>query len=1011
MTDYCQTISKSCFDIDVALPCGDTGLMKLKLLLFFTATFVTSFVFPSQSPALEVPAEWKFKKISTPHFDIIYNAEQQNLGNHYAQQMERAYDLLAPVFSVHPEKTLVIVNDKTDATNGYATRIPYPHIMTYPVLPGPQESLSESADWTLELLAHEYTHILTFEPATGVFRLLRGVLGSIASPNILLPSWWKEGLAVQVESMLEPKGGRLKSLYQDAVIRAMADDKSIFTYDVAQINEYIPTWPEGMRPYMFGSIFWSQAVADYGKEVMNNLTLRHSSRVPYMIETPARDLLKNDYQDFYQKAVNGANDLAQAQLKALRQVPTTEIHSLPLNAKYSSSPTISDDGKYLALITVDYKADRVIDIFVRDPDTKMITKKLQVEIKKEDEPLVPNNNDKDGPPSGSIQKISWFHKSPKLVYDQLRFYNRIERYSDLYTYDVSTGKSKRLTTGLRGREPSVSPDDAKIVFVRLEGGQTRLGLYDLATEKAEILFSPAMQERISFPIFADAETIVFALRSSKGEEGLWSYSLKDKTTSQILNSFTQARFPVMTKAGLMFTAANNGVHNLYLASADMKSAKPATHVTTMVSSAALDPESENLYATFMSSTGPTVVMIAATEWKKTPAELPKIDGLFAERFKTSLSSAVTPTPVPAENTPAAKYEVSDYSPWGYLWPRYWIPYLWTSPEGGLVVQAQTSGFDPLRKHAYDVIIDWNTYLQAFDWNVSYLNNTTNLPVQVVGAQTHSYLVNRDNLVKDSLAQISVLPDIWHWSEKLNLGLGWRYLERTVTTNPATKRTGPYGSLIYKNYTQGGEQFTPQEGGGAYLMAVNYIAGRELMAHSQFQVGGVYYFSKWLPKLNALVLRGSALYTPEKISAIYGTQSDSMNFQGGDLGPSFVARGYSTGQFIGRNMYNANLEYRLPVSDMYQGRGTWAFFGRRLYAAITADAISTDGWAYEINQGVYTANAVKASDVFTSFGLEGHLETTIGYEFPLNFVMGIYQGSDKKYAPEPTVGAAIQFAGF
>jgi len=1003
MTGYCQTISISCFDIDVALPCGDTEQMKMKILLFFTAVFVTSSLFPLPSMALEVPPEWKFKKISTPHFDVVYNAEQQDLGELYAQQLEKAYSILSPVFAVQPEKTLVIINDKTDVTNGYATRIPYPHIMTYPVLPGPQESLSESGDWSLELLAHEYTHILNFEPATGAFHVMRGIFGSIASPNILLPSWWKEGLAVQVESMLEPKGGRAKSLYQDAVIRAMAEDSSLFTFDVAEVNEYIPTWPEGMRPYMFGSIFWNQAVEDYGKNIMNDLNMRHSSRVPYMIEVPAIELLKDDYQGFYNKAINSTYTLAQGQLTALRKVPTTAIHSLPVQAKYSSAPAISDDGKYLALITVDYKADRVIDIFIRDPETKMITKKLQVEIKKEEEPLVPKNNE-DGPPSGSIQKISWFHKSPKLIYDQLRYYNRIERYSDLYTYDVSTGKSKRLTTGLRGREPAISPNDDKVVFVRLEGGRTRLATYDLATDKAEILFSPAMQERISSPTYLNDDTIVFALRNSQGEEGLWTYSLKEKTAVQILTGFEQARFPFTSKAGLFFTAANNGVHNLYLANADLTAAKPVTHVATMVSSSAYDPESENLYVTYMSSKGPTVVMVSADSWKKTPEELPKIDRLFAKRFKEPLKPA-------PETVDPEKFTVSDYSPWGYLWPRYWIPYLWTSPEGGVVIQAQTSGFDPLRKHGYDIIVDWNTYLKAFDWSFSYLNNTTNLPVQVTAAQSHSYLVTRDNLVNDTLAQISGLPDIWSWSDKLTLGLGWRYLERTVINSPTTKRTGPFGSLIYKNFTQGGEQFTPQEGGGAYLMAVNYISGQNLMAHSQFQTGGVYYFSKWLPKLHAITLKGSVLYTPEKIGAIYGTQSSSMDFSGSDLTPQYLARGYSTGQFIGRNMYNANLEYRFPVMDMYEGRGTWAFFARRLYGAVVVDGIATDGFAYEVNDGTYTPNPVTAQDVFWSYGLEAHLETTLGFEFPLSFVMGVYKGSDNKYAPDPTVGLAIQFSGF
>lgn len=1004
MRDYCQTISKSCFDIDVALPCGDTEPMKFKNLIFFFSLFASGALFTSSALAIEVPAQWKFKKISTPHFDIIYNAEQQELGVFYAQQLEKAYALLSPVFTATPAKTLVIINDKTDSTNGYATRVPYPHIMTYPVLPGPNESLGETGDWFLELLGHEYVHILNFEPATGVFKVLRGVMGSIVAPNLLLPNWWKEGLAVQAESMLGTRGGRLKSLYQDAVIRAMVADRKLSSYDLAQTNEVIPTWPEGMRAYLFGSLFWSQAVADYGNSVMNNLNLRQSGRIPYFVEAPAQDLLKQSYEEAYNKALNVTNERAEAQIKILKNTPLTPIHNLPLEAKYSSAPAISADGQYLALITVDYKADRVMDIFVRDTETGLITKKLKVEIKKEDDPLVPQqNNHHDAPPSGSIQKIAWFNKSPKLIYDQLRYVNRIERYSDLHTYDVSTGKSQRISTALRAREPAVSPQDDKVAYVKLSAGRTQLGLYDLTKKKEEILFSAPLQERISSPTFVNENTLVFALRNSQGQEGLWAYSFTTKNVTPLLTNYEQARFPLMTKRGLLFTAANNGVHNLYLATADFKTARPVSHVLSMLSSSALDPINEHIYTTYMTSSGPAVVRIAKENWEKTPAQLPRIQGLFVDRYKEPLKP--DPASLPAEQT----YASVDYSAGPYLWPRYWIPFAWTSPEGGVVFQVQTSGFDPLKKHSYDAMVGWNTYLNAADWAFGYLNNVTNLPVQISGAQSHSYLVNRDDLIKDTLTSVSVLPDVWSWSDKLGLSIGWRYLERSLVGITPTKRTGPVTSLVYRNMTEGGEQFTPQTGGGAYLTAMNYIEGKDLMSHSQFLTGGILYFSKFLPKLHALVLRGSVLYTPEKIPAIYGTQSESMDYYGKDLGAKFLARGYSTGQFLGRSMYNASLEYRFLVKDTYKGKGTDPWFIRRLHGALITDAISTDGFVYDTTARGYFAT--KASDVFLSYGVELHLETTLGYILPANFVLGLYKGADNKYAPNSSLGLAIQFAGF
>ena len=973
----------------------------MKIRLVFVAILFQHLILPSVGRALEVPAGWKFKTITTPHFDVIYNAEQQELGELYARQMERAYALTSPIFTAMPEKTLVIINDKTDATNGYATRIPYPHIMTYPVLPGPQESLAESGDWSLELLIHEYTHILTFEPATGVFKTLRGIFGSIAAPNLLLPSWWKEGIAVQVESSITENGGRAKSLYQDAIIRAFVEEKTFLGFGVDQANEYIPTWPEGSRPYLFGSIFWSQSVDDYGNEVMNDLNQRHSSRAPYFISAPAEDLLHDSYRDAYDKAMMETRYRALRQISTLKEVALTEMRPLPIQAKYSSAPAISDDGKYMAMLTVDYKADRVLDIYERDPTTMMITKKLKVEIKKQEDPVVPGEK-QDGPPSGSIQRISWFHKSPKIVYDRLHFVNRIERYSDLNVYDLATGKTKEISHSLRAREPSVSPSDEKIVFVKLEGSRTHLGLLDIATQKAQLLYSPEIQARISHPTFLDTDRIVFAFRSPSGEEHLRVYNFQNKSVTSLFPDFKQSRFPSVTPRGLMFTAANSGVHNLYLASADLKTARPISHVLSMISTAAMDPETQTVYATSMTAAGPIVKRIEKVAWEQTPTQLPRIERIFADRYQELLKPAE-----PAVD--ATQFQTKDYSPAQYLWPQYWIPFIWSSPEGGVEIQIMTSGFDPLKKHAYDVMAAWNTYLNAADWSVGYLNNVTKVPIQFSAAQLHSYLVTRDNLVDDTLVSLSALPDTYWISEKIGTEFGWRYLQRSVGSTPSTKRTGPYATIVYRNMSQGGEQFTPQEGGGAYLSGTNYIEGNDLMPHSQMQTGGVYYFSKFLPKLHSIFMRASVLYTPEKLSYIYGTQSASMDYVGNDFASKFLSRGYSTGQFIGRNMYSGSLEYRFPVRDFYKGPGTTPLFFRRLWGSVVADAIATDGIAYDIN--TQKRDNIDASQVFWGFGAEAHFETTLGYELPVTFVLGIYKGTDKKYAPDPTSALAIQFAGF
>ncbi|WP_374032016.1 hypothetical protein [Bdellovibrio bacteriovorus] len=226
-------------------------MQKYSAVYSLASLFLTILLSVSQAKAqLEVPPQLKWKTLKTAHFEVIFNAEQQDLGYLYAEKLEKAYSELRSYFHSRPDKTIVIINDKTDVTNGYATRIPYPHIMAYPVLPGPEESLSDTGDWAFELLAHEYTHILTFEPANGIMKPLRAVFGTIIAPNILMPQWWKEGVAVEMETRLSDHG-RLRSHYQDATVRAMVDAKTLRDFDIAEANENIYTWPQGARPYLF----------------------------------------------------------------------------------------------------------------------------------------------------------------------------------------------------------------------------------------------------------------------------------------------------------------------------------------------------------------------------------------------------------------------------------------------------------------------------------------------------------------------------------------------------------------------------------------------------------------------------------------------------------------------------------------------------------------------------------------------------------------------------------------
>ncbi|MFZ4403085.1 MAG: hypothetical protein ACOYOK_03195 [Pseudobdellovibrionaceae bacterium] len=956
------------------------------IVLFFSA------INPSLTMAQEVRPESQWKILQTAHFEVIFNAKQHNLAVYYAQRLEKAHQILQKYFSQAPAKTVVILNDKTDATNGYATRIPYPHIMIYPVLPSPQDGLSEYDDWVLEIVTHEYTHILTFEAATGVMRPLRAIFGSVVAPNILMPGWWKEGIAVSLEGVGDG-GGRLRSTYQDAVIRALVLKNSLpQAFPIEAVNEAYPEWPEGLRPYLFGSLMWNQMISEKGPKVIDDLHLQQGGRVPYFIEKPARQNLGSSYGDFYDQTLNKIQTLAVKQIQVLQQQEFSKAQDWyqlgQKNIRYSSNPILHAQQKYMAFIAVDPRRDRSIKIYQRqNPQQSFLQSQAVDLVSGSQDLLLPSL--KDAPPSGGIQRAFWFHNSAKLVFDKIDFINKVERFSDLYTYDLDKKTTDRLTRGLRAREPAVSLDDQSLVFVQLSGGKTRLVELDLRQRHLKTLLQPPLQERISFPIYWDEDYILFSWRKNNTEK-LYRIDRQTLKTEEILSDFPTARFAVKTSAGLFFVSNKNGVFNIYQ-STDLQTAKAVTHVPTSIFSMAYDEGTQELICTVMTDKGPQLQFLKPQNFAELPKAEPLLKPLTADSTVTDQSLAqgnadgIAVTSVDAKNI-----SVRDYSPWSYLIPRYWIPFVATSSnQDGLLLQAQTSGFDPLKYHNYSLLLQWDTGKKAFEAAGTYLNQSSKLPWLVQGGSESDSVLGSTSLIETKKLGLGLVPDTWDISRYSQVVIGWDWQEKKIFTNQ-THKMGPYISFAYSNASAAGEEISPESGQKFFLQYNNFVEHQNDIRHTQYLGKAQIYFSKYLPDRHSFTTSVEGLYIPEPISAFEGTTNTSL--PGSDLLiPQFLTRGYKSGQFWGRQMAAVHAEYRFPIQNIFRGSGTDPYFLRRLYGSVVTDGLALKGIYYDDNAKTYYPSEWSKS--FWSYGAQAHLETTLGYVLPLQVIIGYYWAND------------------
>ncbi|MCX7978678.1 MAG: hypothetical protein N2578_06700, partial [Bdellovibrionaceae bacterium] len=565
--------------------------------------------------------------LRSQNFDVVVRKSDLEIGHHYVKVLERSHRLLAGLFLHPPPRTTVVLNPWQDITNGQAGVVPYPLITTFGTLPDNFGSLSETADWSLELLAHEYAHILSLEPATGAMRAFRHIFGSIISPNVLLPRWWKEGLSVLVESAVSPSGGRLRSLWQEATIRSLVMSERWEQLDIAGANEFIPQWPDGHRPYLLGSVFFARAQELHGHGVIGKLTLAHSSEVPYFLANPARSVLGVNYQDFYREAMQETSRRAWEQIITLRQEKVSSFHELPSPPEEQHfSPAFSSDGKYLAFVRLNRKGSRSLVIKKRPAEGgsfRAATQETWPTTTKQTE--IKESRDYDGPPSGGLMGLAWMNKRNILIYDQSDSVDPWRVSSDLWLLDVESGRKEQLTYGLNAREPAVSPDDQKIVFIRNHFHKQGLEILDLESRSVETLYLGNIDERLSNPIFLGKDKILVA-RAVNAEESLWTFEIPLREWKKVLPEHAKARFPILTKKGLLFASAPNRVFNAWLATTDLKSAYPLTNTLDMIASPTLDPVTGELWLVRMSEFGPR---LAVTEpAAKGELRLPHVTPIF-----------------------------------------------------------------------------------------------------------------------------------------------------------------------------------------------------------------------------------------------------------------------------------------------------------------------------------------------------------------------------------------------
>ena len=941
--------------------------MKKMSLLFCIAVF-QSVAWGITDPSIP----WRM--IRTPHFVIIYDARQKELAERYAEGAESAYAADTKHYAEAPDWATLTLIDAFDVSNGDATNMPYPKINAYPVLPSNQDNISVYGDWARELVLHEYVHILSFEPAHGFWRPLRWVLGSVATPTALLPRWYLEGIAVDMETR-ESHHGRLRSPYYHAIMRAMAEDRNLDKESLARTNESGISWP-GDRPYVLGSFLVHEMnVIDNSTDLHPYLIDRYSARVPYFLSAPLVDRTEQNYEEAYASMVTRVQRNTEREIALIDKNERTISSEVGKESLDARSPVISPDGQSMVYFSSGLSGEGTIIKLQRD-EQKVFTHEAQ----KLEFPI--NHY--------GVRRLSWHPDSQKIIYNALDYHRRYYYFSDIYEYNFATQKRRQLTHGLRATDVTYSPDGQHIAFRQNLSGTTRLAQVDAEGKKFEVLYTPKGEARISWPEFISDHEIAFSERTG-GAEHLKILDLHKKTVREVLAGF-EPQFLRQTSKGLLFASDKTGIMNIYRASKDLSSAVAITNITTRAIAPQFDEQTGDLYFTRLNGSGIHIERVAAKDVSQ-EAHPPKI----------SLPETFAWTPTPQEKVDRSQWQDEEYSAWKYMIPRYLRPFVFVV-DGGIFSSVSIGAVDPVGHHAYQAQVFYDSYAHIPSWAATYQNAQTAVPTTLFATDQFQTLYATGTVLRSTQAYTSFdIAALLGLNPRWAFGVGWEYyrnevpdyLNGRINDIFVFRRTGPSAYLVYTSASQSVSQVSPEKGYSFRLDTKNYIQSGDLTGYDRYGFAANTFISDFLPEHHTLMLQANTILHPRIKSSYLGSLNAAADYLGFLSASEFVTRGYPTATFLARDVATVTAEYRFAITKINQGGGTNPIFTRRLYGAVVSDAATLEGYAYNYNNRAY--DGVKLGrEVFWGIGTELKADFTISYHLPITVILGLYYGAETKY---------------
>ncbi len=967
-------------------PVARAWLGALATLAFAAAIAVSTRAGAAGDPTLV------WKTVSTPHFDVHTWEPLLPVARKVASIAETVHTTLAPELGWEPhERTQIVLTDDTDSANGSATALPYNTVRLYVTAPDDLSPLADYDDWYVELVTHEYTHILHTDHITGLPAIYNAIFGKSYAPNQVQPRWLLEGLAVLQESRFT-SGGRDRSSTFDMYLRADVLEGTFAPID--QVSHNPRRWPQGNLWYLYGSRFLEWVASVYGNDALKQVAADYGSQIiPYGINRSIHRVIGKTYVQLWDDWEAAMKKKYEAQKASAVARGLLEGRRLTFGGNDEYHP------RYAPRPLV--KGERAIVWYRGDGHT---TPGLWVlDLAKGGAPAKPWLLTRaSGAASPALFADGGF------LYDSVDVSRHIYFYWDLFRRapgDVGERDDlgPRLTTGMRASEPAVSPDGSRVAFTRNAGGTTTLWLADLDTPDGqpfanarELVPRPRFQQVYTPKWSPDGRRIAYSTWTDGGYRDIEIVDVDTGKTTALQHDRWLDTGPVFSPDGkqLFWSSDRGGIANIFVRDLATGATKQVTNVINGAYQPDVSPDGKHLAYVGYTHDGFDLyeMELDPSRWLE---PLPEPDDRGAPPIKA-------PPPSTAKDAP--------YNPLPTLRPRAWSfalqPDAWgqsatVTTTGQDVVGLHqfalsiTSSFESgtwgadgmywyyrlpvdLRAHAYRFVDsrggfrfsgDTPQYVQETyggDVAASYPIYSAFASQSFAASYSLAHFGPVDGFPEttfDPMTKVNVFPQQGRIGA-LHLGWAWSNVQSFLWSVGAEKGFSLALSIDLARKELGSEyDETSASYAAAGYFPMPWAQHHVLALHAQGGAIAGNYGAR-----GAFVLGGFSPYPlPDAIRNLL-------------IQPGVALRGYAPGALVGDAFQLFDAEYRFPILNVDRGVQTLPIFLKRIYGTAFAD------------YGDAEFTPLDLTHMRFGFGGELLVDFTIGYFVDLTLRLGLAKGT-------------------